>query len=184
MRQLRVALVQVEARDDVDDNLERAAALAGRAAEAGARLVILPEYVQYRGSDDGYRASAAPVPGPTTQPFQDVAGRHGCWILAGSVAETSGDPSRPFNTSPLIDPSGRIVARYRKLHLFDVDVDHGPADTESARVSSGDRAVVADVEGFAGISKSSGVRAKYAAGPPRPVTENLICRTEVMIGSH
>lgn len=148
MRQLRVALVQVEARDDVDDNLERAAALAGRAAEAGARLVILPEYVQYRGSDDGYRASAAPVPGPTTQPFQDVAGRHGCWILAGSVAETSGDPSRPFNTSPLIDPSGRIVARYRKLHLFDVDVDHGPADTESARVSSGDRAVVADVEGM------------------------------------
>jgi predicted amidohydrolase len=148
MRQLRVALVQVEARDDVDDNLERAAALADRAATAGARLVILPEYVQHRGSAEGYRASAAPVPGRTTKPFQDVAARHGCWLLAGSVAEASADPSRPFNTSPLIDPSGRIVARYRKLHLFDVDVDHGPADDESARVSPGDRAVVADVEGM------------------------------------
>ena len=87
MRQLRVALVQVEARDDVDDNLGRAAALAGRAAETGARLVILPEYVQHRGQPDGYRASAAAVPGATTLPFQDVAARHGCWILAGTVAE-------------------------------------------------------------------------------------------------
>jgi predicted amidohydrolase len=148
MRRLRVALVQVEARDSVDDNLQRSATLAHQAAEAGARLVILPEYVQYRGSDDGYRASAAPVPGPTTQPFQEIAARHGCWLLAGSVAETSDAPDRPFNTSPLIDPNGRIVARYRKLHLFDIDVDQGPADTESARVSAGDRAVVADVDGM------------------------------------
>ena len=48
----------------------------------------------------------------------------------------------------LIDRDGTVAATYRKLHLFDVAVDDGPADTESARVTPGDRAVVADVDGF------------------------------------
>lgn len=147
MRTLRVALVQVEARDDVDDNIARAAALADQAA-VDADLVVLPEYVQYRGSSDGYRASARPVPGPTTAPFEAIAREQGCWILAGSHAEASADPARPYNTSVLIDRGGRVAATYRKLHLFDVSVDDGPADTESARVTPGDRAVVADVDGF------------------------------------
>ena len=147
MRTLRVALVQVEARDDVDDNIARAAALANQAA-VDADLVVLPEYVQYRGSSDGYRASARPVPGPTTAPFEAIAREHGCWVLAGSHAEASADPSRPYNTTVLIDRGGRVAATYRKLHLFDVAVDDGPADTESARVTPGDRAVVADVDGF------------------------------------
>jgi predicted amidohydrolase len=147
MPSLRVALVQLEARDDVDDNIARAAALAGEAAD-GADLVVLPEYVQYRGSEGGYRASARPIPGPTTAPFEAVAREHGTWILAGSHAEASADPLRPSNTAVLIDRGGRIAATYRKLHLFDVAVDDGPADTESARVTPGDRAVVADVDGI------------------------------------
>ena len=91
---LRVALVQLEARDDVDDNIARAAALADEAAD-GADLVVLPEYVQYRGTDAGFRASARPIPGPTTAPFEAVARAHGTWILAGSHAEASADPGRP-----------------------------------------------------------------------------------------
>ena len=82
MRRLRVALVQFEARDSVADNLARAAALAAEAA-ADSDLVILPEYVQYRGSADGFRASAAAVPGSTTAAFSAVAAAHGCYILAG-----------------------------------------------------------------------------------------------------
>ena len=143
---LRVALVGFEARDDVDDNIARAASLA-REAAAGSDLVVLPEYVQYRGTDDGFRASARPIPGATTAPFADIAREHGCWVLAGSHAEASGDPARPFNTAVLFDRSGALLARYRKLHLFDVSVDDGPADRESARVTPGDRAVVADVAG-------------------------------------
>ena len=112
MRTLRVALVQFEARDDVDDNIARAAALADQAA-VDADLVVLPEYVQYRGSDaDGYRASARPVPGPTTAPFEAIARERGCWVLAGSHAEASADPARPYNTAVLIDRDG---ARRRDL---------------------------------------------------------------------
>src|SRR5690242_16001287 len=145
MRKMRVALVQLEAVDDVDANLAKAAAMADEAAR-DADLVVLPEYVQFRGSDDGYRASARPIPGPTTEPFAEIARRHGTWILAGSHAEASGDPRRPYNTAVLFDRDGRLAATYRKLHLFDIAVDDGPADTESARVTPGDQAVVALVD--------------------------------------
>lgn len=147
MHTLRIALVQLEARDDLADNIARAAALAHEAAWE-ADLVVLPEYVQYRGTDAGFRASARPVPGLTTAPFAAVAREHGCWVLAGSHAEVSGDPDRPYNTTILFDRAGSPAARYRKLHLFDVSVDDGPADRESARVTPGDRAVVAGLEGI------------------------------------
>ncbi len=101
-------------------NVAAAAGLADEAAGEGARLVALPEYLQYRGSDDGYRASARPIPGPWTEPFADVARRRDAWILVGSLAETSADPLRPHNTSVLIAPDGTIAATYRKIHLFDV----------------------------------------------------------------
>ena len=144
---LSVALVQLDATGDVATNIDAAGALADEAAAGGARLVALPEYLHYRGPDDGFRASARPIPGPYTEPFAEVARRRNAWILVGSTAETSADPLRPYNTSALIAPDGTIAALYRKVHLFDVAVDRGPLDTESARVTPGDRPVTADVDG-------------------------------------
>ena len=143
-----VALVQTDAGPNAEANVAAAATLADEAAAGGARLVALPEYLQYRGPDDGFRASAQAIPGPFSEAFAAVARRHGAWILAGSLAESSGDSARPYNTSVLIGPDGEIRARYRKIHLFDVAVDEGPADTESARVTAGEALVVADVDGL------------------------------------
>ena len=145
---LRVALVQLDAGADVAANVATAANLADAAAADGARLVALPEYLQFRGPDDGYRASARPIPGPWTEAFADVARRRDAWILVGSLAETSGEPARPYNTSVLIAPDGSIAATYRKIHLFDVAVEDGPVDRESDRVSPGDQAVLAEVDGI------------------------------------
>src|SRR4029079_16520260 len=125
----------------------RAVGLADTAAAAGARFVLLPEYLPVRGSDDGFRASARPIPRAHHQPLAEVARRHGAWILVGSTAETGPDPDRPYNTSALIAPDGTIATTYRKVHLCDVDVDQGPAGTESARVTPGDRLVCADMDG-------------------------------------
>lgn len=144
---LQIALVQLNATGDVAANIHTAVALADEAAAGGARLVALPEYLQFRGPDDGFRASARPIPGPHTAPFAEIARRHGGWILVGSTAETSGDPARPYNSSALIAPDGSVAAVYRKLHLFDVAVDDGPNDAESERVSAGDRLVTAEVGG-------------------------------------
>ncbi len=143
---LPVALVQLDATSDVDANLATAVALAGEAAEGGARLIALPEYLQYRGPDDGFRASARLIPGPYTDRFAEVARRYAVWILVGSTAETSTDPTRPFNSSALIAPDGAVAAVYRKLHLFDVAVDDGPTETESTRVTAGNRLVTAVVD--------------------------------------
>ncbi len=137
---LPIALVQLDATDDVEANIARAIAMADDAAAAGARLVALPEYLQFRGSHDGYRASARPIPGPHTAPFAEVARRRDAWILMGSTAEVSGDPARPYNTSTLIAPDGSIAATYRKIHLFDAAVEGRPVDTESDFVSAGDLA--------------------------------------------
>jgi deaminated glutathione amidase len=144
---LSVALVQLDARDDVEANIAAAVGLAAEAARGGARFVLLPEYLQYRGSDEGFRGSARPIPGPHTEPFSVTARRHDVWILVGSTAEVSPDAARPYNSSALIAPDGSVAVVYRKVHLFDVDVDAGPVDTESARVSPGDRLVTAGVDG-------------------------------------
>jgi predicted amidohydrolase len=147
MQTMRVALVQLEARGDVEANIAHAVDLA-REAASGSDLVILPECVQYRGTADGWRASARTIPGPTTDPFAVVAREHGCWILAGTRAETSGDPTRPYNTAVVIDPTGAIVATYRKVHLFDVAVTDGPQVLESAKVKPGDGLVAVDLAGM------------------------------------
>jgi predicted amidohydrolase len=148
MTTLSIALVQLDAGGDAEANIATAAALADEAAAGGARFVLLPEYLQYRGPSDGYRDSARPIPGPFTEPFAEVARRRDAWILVGSLAETSGDPARPFNTSVLVAPDGTIAATYRKLHLFDVRVSPEVADLESARVRPGDRRVLASVDGI------------------------------------
>jgi predicted amidohydrolase len=149
-RTISIALVQLDAGEDVDANIRTAAELADVAAAGGARLVALPEYLQYRGPDAGYLASARPVPGPHTEPFAVIARRHGCWLLVGSVAEagTAESGGRPWNTSVLLSPDGSLAATYRKIHLFDIDVDAGPSDRESARVAAGDRAVTAQMDGL------------------------------------
>ena len=147
MTRLRVALVQLDAGGDPERNVATAVDLADTAAAEGARFVALPEYLQFRGDDDGFRASARPIPGPFTDAFAEVARRRDAWILVGSLAETTDDPARPHNTSVLIAPDGTIAALYRKIHLFDVAVEAGPVDLESARVSAGTEPVLADVDG-------------------------------------
>ncbi len=152
MSKLNVAVIQLDAGTDPEANVREAARLADQAAADGARLVALPEYLQYRGSDDGYRASARPIPGLFSDAFAQVARQRKVWILAGSLAESPGrstgqSPDRPYNTSILLNPQGEIAATYRKIHLFDIALQDGPSDRESDRVTPGDRAIVAEVDG-------------------------------------
>ena len=149
MTRLRVALVQLAADQDVAANIDRASALIRRAGESKPGLVALPEMFHYRGPVAGFRESATTLPGPLTEPFSALARELNCWILLGSIAERSTDPLRPYNTSVLLDPAGGIAAVYRKRHLFDVSIEHGPSDRESARITPGDSSVVAVLEGLA-----------------------------------
>jgi predicted amidohydrolase len=150
---LVIAAAQMSSQDDVQRNLARAAELIAEAASRGARLVVLPENFAYFGTEDGKRQLAEPLDdperGPIVSSLSDAAKRAGVHVIAGGMPERSGDRERPFNTAAVIGPDGALVARYRKLHLFDVDVGDGHAYRESSSTSAGnDGAVVVDVGGF------------------------------------
>jgi predicted amidohydrolase len=151
---MRVAACQLNSRQDKSANIAVALELLDRAADAGADLAVLPEYVDYLGTDEGALAAAEAIPGgEATERFAAKARARGMWVLAGSIHAKVGDGTRCANTSILFDRDGQITARYEKIHLFDVRID-GHADyKESDTVAGGKDIVTADIEGVtAGLS--------------------------------
>jgi predicted amidohydrolase len=130
------------------ENAERAMDLVRRAASEGARYVQLPEYFIYRGPTSGYRSVAESVPGATTTRLGALARELGVTLHIGSMFEQAGEPEKSFNTSVVISPGGDVIATYRKVHLFDVNVPGGVEHLESRNIAPGERLVVAEVEGF------------------------------------
>ncbi len=147
---MRVAVIQLNSQNDLAKNLERVTELCGRAADMGAELVALPENFAFIGeSDDDKRAIADDLAGdgPIVKTVQTIARERNVFVLAGGMPEKSEDADKPFNTSALVAPNGVIVARYRKIHLFDVDLPDGTTLRESNACRPGDEPVVAEVRG-------------------------------------
>ncbi len=144
---LRVAAVQMNSRDDKAANLETALALIDRAAGTGARLVALPEVWSYLGSPEGERPNAEPIPGPTMDRLADRARRHGIYLHAGSVQEAVPGEPRLRNTTAVFNPDGDLIARYSKIHMFDVTLDGVATYQESATIQPGDAVTTVDVDG-------------------------------------
>ncbi len=120
---MRAAVVQMNSNSDVAHNLERAEALVRAAAGDGAELVCLPEKWALLGAGDVVAAGAEPLDGTIVTAAGGWARELGLHLCAGSVPEASNDGGKPYNTCVLIDPEGRVSATYRKLHMFDVEVD-------------------------------------------------------------
>src|SRR5687768_2793855 len=118
------AVVQLTTTEDAKASLDRALDSIDRAAQRGAKLVVLPENTSYMGTEEQKRRLAEPVDGPTWRRFGDKAKQHGIWLVAGTMPEVS-STGRPFNTSVLFDPEGKRAAVYRKIHLFDIALGPG-----------------------------------------------------------
>ncbi|MGZ4138072.1 MAG: carbon-nitrogen hydrolase family protein [Actinomycetota bacterium] len=145
---MRVAVCQMRSGEDVETNVALAERLVREAADGGADIAALPEVFTYLGSSAGRVAAAEPVPGPTTSRLSEIARERGMWILGGSLIERDGE--HIHNTSTLFDRSGELVARYRKIHLYDVDLPGQPPFRESATFTPGEQLVTheADVARF------------------------------------
>jgi deaminated glutathione amidase len=117
------------------------------AASRGAQLVALPEHCACYGRAADTAAAAQPLDGPLVRRFQELATRLGIFLLAGSFLERPPGQARPYNTSVLLDPQGRIIACYRKMHLYDVDVPGGPVYRESEWTQPGEEVVTAALPG-------------------------------------
>ena len=85
-------------------------------------MVVLPEVFAWRGARSDEAAHAEPIPGPSTDAMAVLARTTGIHLLMGSILERSAGESRTFNTTCLLSPRGELLARYRKIHLFDVDL--------------------------------------------------------------
>jgi predicted amidohydrolase len=148
---MRVALCQMRSGEDVEANLALAERLLGEAADGGADLAALPEVFSYLGSSAGRAAAAESVPGPTTERLAEIARSRRMWVLGGSVIELDGD--HRYATSVLHDRDGDLVATYRKIHLFDVDLPGQPPFRESETFTSGDQLVTHETDvGRIGLS--------------------------------
>ncbi len=149
---MRVAVVQLNSQADVAKNLERVTELATRASEMGAELVALPENFAFMGeSDDQKREIAEDLSGqgPIVTALSKIARERAVFLLAGGMPEKNSDAARPFNTSALFAPNGALLTRYRKVHLFDVDLPDGTTLRESNACTPGDiaDASVAELRG-------------------------------------
>jgi deaminated glutathione amidase len=120
---MRAAVVQLNSTDDYDRNLEVAERLVRAAATDGAELVVLPEKWTVLGTPEAIRASAEPLDGPALSAAAGWARELGILLVAGSVPELIPDREKLANTSVMFGPDGERVATYRKIHMFDVDVE-------------------------------------------------------------
>jgi deaminated glutathione amidase len=147
-----VAAVQLNSTPEVEDNVARARDLVAAAAGRGARLVALPEHFAYLGPEEGLLAVTQPVSGDLVSGFRELARQLEIFLLLGSFPELATPGAPPYNTSLLLGPQGQILARYRKLHLFEVDLPEIPAYRESQFTQAGAEVVVAPLPGTPGTA--------------------------------
>jgi predicted amidohydrolase len=144
---VRAAAVQLTATADKARNLETADRLVRRAAALGAELVVLPEKWSALGTGADLRAGAEPLDGAALSWARAVARELGVDLVAGSIAERVEGEEKLRNTSVHVGPDGDVRAVYRKLHLFDVEVD-GVVYRESEHEAPGDELVLTEARGL------------------------------------
>jgi predicted amidohydrolase len=119
---MTAAAIQMSSTPEKAENIAAAERLIREAVAAGAELLALPELWSCHGLEQVYRENAEPIPGPTTDFLGGLARELGVYVLGGSILEVEPGAQRLFNTSTFFDPSGELVAMYRKIHLFNVKV--------------------------------------------------------------
>lgn len=152
---MKVAAVQCNATDDKGYNLAKAVFFIQQAIRQKAKLIALPEVFIFRGKIRDKKILnnvAENIPGPTIGLLSTIAGKHKVFILAGSIYEKSPVGNRVYNASALINPQGKVAAKYRKMNLFDAVLGKRRLK-ESDTFLAGKKPVMTTIEKFkAGLS--------------------------------
>ena len=147
---MKISLVQMNSVSDKPANLAAATALIERAiADERPDWVALPECFDFLGGHRADKLAAAEVlgEGPAYSAMRTLAAKHKIFIHAGSMLEKADGEDRIHNTTLVFDRAGREVARYRKIHMFDIETPDGVSYRESAAFKAGDAVVTYDCEG-------------------------------------
>lgn len=142
----RIAAVQMRSGPDVAANLRGAARLIGAAVEAGAEMVVLPENFAIIPMRDTDRLAVMEKDGsgPIQDFLSDQADRHNVWLVGGTIPIKASRPNKVRSVCLLINAQGERVARYDKIHLFDVKLEDHEEYQESSTIEAGADVVVAD----------------------------------------
>jgi predicted amidohydrolase len=141
-RRFLTAALQFGAGSDKKINLATAERLSRIAAARGAQLIVLPEVFFWRGARQDETAAAEPIPGPTTERLAALARDLGAHLVGGSILEHVPGSAKVFNTSTVFGPTGEMLGRYRKAHLFDVDIPGHVSIRESDTRMGGSEPIV------------------------------------------
>ncbi len=167
-----IAVAQMTSTSDIAQNRVAVEAAAAEAAGRRASILFLPECFAFLGDSTTSSSDIAEdLDGPLLQTYREMARRHGIWMSLGGFPERAGAPSsssslpsslpssKVFNTHVIVDPSGSIVAAYRKVHMFDVSGPGLPTLQESAFTEAGAELVAVDTPvGRLGLSTCYDVR--------------------------
>lgn len=143
MRALRAALVQMTVQEKTEDSLARAEGFLRKAKEQGAQLALLPEMFCCPYQTKNFPLYAQREGGEVWQALSGMAKKYDLLLAAGSVPEVDGE-NRVYNTAYVFDREGRQIAKHRKLHLFDVEVEGGISFRESDTLTPGNSATTFD----------------------------------------
>ncbi len=141
----RVAAIQMASGPNVSGNLEEATRLIDMAASIGVRIVVLPEYFAIMGlkETDKVAVREKPGDGPIQNWMSETAARHRIWLIGGSIPMEASVPHKVRNTCLVYDKEGKQVARYDKMHLFNLALG-SENFSEERTIEAGDKVVVVD----------------------------------------
>ena len=141
---IKIGLAQMNTQDKKQDNIASAEKLIVELADKGAQLIMLPEYFNFLGPDEFKAGNAEPLDGSESlATIQRKARELKVHIHIGSYLERDGD--HLYNTGVVFDPAGEVIAKYRKIHLFDVVVPGGIEYLESNTITPGDEVVTFNI---------------------------------------
>lgn len=145
---LKVALIQFAAGANKSANLELVQRKVVEAANNKAKLIVLPECFNSPYAVTAFPEYAEAIPeGETTQFLSKLARETQTFLIGGSIPEM-GQDGKIYNTNVSFDPTGNIIAKHRKVHLFDIDVPGKIRFIESETLTGGDKATVFNLEGY------------------------------------
>ncbi|MBF0274813.1 MAG: carbon-nitrogen hydrolase family protein [Nitrospinae bacterium] len=141
MKKVKTGLIQVSSNENFEENMDKAEKYIRKAVEAGAQIIALPENVCQTGKvgaalkfvNDCKHVVAL-------ERFKTIAAAHNIYLIAGSIPfPVPNDDSKVYNTSVLIDNTGKVLHEYNKIHLFDVAVNKETTHHESDFIKAGNR---------------------------------------------
>jgi len=141
----KVAAIQMASGPNIMGNLNEAGRLIARAADQGAALVVLPEFFAIMGMNEQDKIAVRETPGqgPIQSFLSDAARRHKIWLVGGSIPLAASSPDKVLNSCLVYDQDGKQVARYDKIHLFNLELGNERYD-EAKTIEPGNQVVVVD----------------------------------------